>query len=211
MAQIDEAQEAWRDLQVLSEIEQDAKVSQRTLSERIGIALGLTNSVLKRLIKKGLIKTSSLPANRLAYYLTPKGFTEKSKLVLTYLKLTTSFFCRVRDIVNTRLQKLKDEKKIKTVSILGTGELSEAIYLSIKEAELELVEVFEIEPTSQKWLGIEVNSFSNSFNADVLLVSDADIDIDIDIKPEVPEQQLIRVSDLLATDLRAFAATMDNK
>lgn len=209
MPQIDKAQETWRDLQVLSEIEQDAKVSQRTLSERIGIALGLTNSVLKRLIKKGLIKTMSLPANRLAYYITPKGFTEKGKLVLAYLKLTTSFFCRVREIVNKKLTELKKDQHIKTVSIVGTGELAEAIYLSVKETELEIVDVFDIKPTAEKWLGMTVKSINDQIESDVLLVSEVDDENMIDNMDFGANVQVIKVNDLLAADLKAFAQTME--
>ena len=67
-----------RELQVLEVIENDARISQRGLADKLGIALGLTNSILRRLVRKGLVKTRALPANRLAYYITPQGFSEKA-------------------------------------------------------------------------------------------------------------------------------------
>lgn len=45
-----DGQQAWRDLQVLTEIERDPQTSQRTISQRVGIALGLTDSVFSRVV-----------------------------------------------------------------------------------------------------------------------------------------------------------------
>ncbi len=70
--------ESWRDLRVLEEIEQNPQTSQRGIARSVGIALGLTNSILKRLVHKGWVKTKTMPANRFAYYLTPEGFSKKS-------------------------------------------------------------------------------------------------------------------------------------
>src|SRR3546814_15742368 len=52
----------------------------------------LTNAYLKRCVKKGLIKVSQAPANRYAYYLTPTGFAEKSRLTAEYLSHSFRFF-----------------------------------------------------------------------------------------------------------------------
>jgi len=79
-------------LGLLSAIEQDSRVTQRSLSRDLGIALGLANAYLKRCATKGLIKVSQVPLNRYAYYLTPKGFSEKSRLTAEYLTVSFNFF-----------------------------------------------------------------------------------------------------------------------
>ena len=84
--------DGWREARVLQEIEADPRVSQRDISKRLGIALGLTNSILKRLARKGLVRIRALKANQLAYYITPKGFQEKARLVAKYVRRTASFF-----------------------------------------------------------------------------------------------------------------------
>ena len=71
-------------LGVLNSINNNSYVTQRSMSKELGIALGLTNSYLKRCVKKGLIKVQQIPANRYAYYLTPQGFSEKSRLAHEY-------------------------------------------------------------------------------------------------------------------------------
>ena len=48
--------ESRRDLQLLEALEQQSTITQRTLATRLGIALGLTNLYLKRLIRKGYVK-----------------------------------------------------------------------------------------------------------------------------------------------------------
>src|SRR5712671_559366 len=79
-------------LGLLESVERDGGQSQRRLAAELGIALGLVNAYLKRCIKKGLVKVSEAPARRYAYYLTPHGFAEKSRLTVEYLGFSFSFF-----------------------------------------------------------------------------------------------------------------------
>src|SRR5450432_3701377 len=83
-------------LGLLQSVERDGGQSQRRLAAELGIALGLVNAYLRRCIKKGLVKVSEAPARRYAYYLTPHGFTEKSRLTVEYLSSSFSFFRRAK-------------------------------------------------------------------------------------------------------------------
>ena len=74
-------------LGMLSAVERDSNVTQRHLARELGIALGLANAYLKRCAKKGFIKIRQVPLNRYAYYLTPRGFAEKSRLTAEYLSV----------------------------------------------------------------------------------------------------------------------------
>ena len=88
-------------LGVLSAVEADSRVTQRSLSRELGIALGLTNSYLKKCIDKGLVKIKQVPANRYAYYLTPRGFSEKSRLTAEYFKTSFSFYRKAKKDMQT--------------------------------------------------------------------------------------------------------------
>ena len=79
-------------LGLLDAVEQDRAHSQRHLASELGIALGLVNAYLKRCMKKGLVKVREAPARRYAYYLTPQGFAEKSRLTVEYLSHSFGFF-----------------------------------------------------------------------------------------------------------------------
>ena len=77
--------EAHRDLQLLEAVEQDARVTQRTLANKLGIALGLTNLYLKRLVRKGYIKCVNVQSNRITYLITPSGIVEKARLTYEFM------------------------------------------------------------------------------------------------------------------------------
>ena len=84
-------------LKLLNTVRDDADATQRTISNDLGIALGLTNAYLKRCVKKGLIKVGQAPANRFKYYLTPKGFMEKSRLTAEFLTQSFNLFRYARE------------------------------------------------------------------------------------------------------------------
>ena len=84
-----------RDL--LDRIDRTDGMNQRRLAMELGIALGLTNTYIKRCVKKGLIKISEVPARRYRYYLTPKGFAEKTRLTAEFLTSSFRFFRKARN------------------------------------------------------------------------------------------------------------------
>ena len=79
-------------LGLLTSIERDSAVTQRKLAGDLGIALGLANAYLRRCVRKGLVKVSQVPLNRYAYYLTPQGFAEKSRLTAGIPRTIRSIF-----------------------------------------------------------------------------------------------------------------------
>src|SRR5271154_3704217 len=83
-------------LGMLSAVELDNAVTQRRLARDLNIALGLANAYLKRCARKGFIKIRKVPLNRYAYYLTPRGFAEKSRLTAKYLTVSLDFFRTAR-------------------------------------------------------------------------------------------------------------------
>src|SRR6185295_9829969 len=83
-------------LGLLESVERDGGQSQRRIASELGIALGLVNAYLKRCVKKGLVKVSEAPARRYAYYLTPQGFAEKSRLTVEYLSYSFGFFRKAK-------------------------------------------------------------------------------------------------------------------
>src|SRR5262249_14347431 len=96
VTQENEAENARVMLGLLESVERDGGQTQRRLASGLGIALGLVNAYLKRCIKKGLVKVGQAPARRYAYYLTPQGFAEKSRLTAEYPSHSFSFFLPAR-------------------------------------------------------------------------------------------------------------------
>lgn len=127
-----------RDLLLLSEVERDAGVTQRSLSSKLGVALGLTNLYLKRLARKGYIKITTIPRNRIQYLLTPQGLAEKSRLTYLYMQYSLSYYrdmrARLKEMMSTF-----DGSRGQRVVIYGTTELAELAYLSLREMNIDCV------------------------------------------------------------------------
>jgi predicted transcriptional regulator len=81
--------EAHRDLRLLEAVHQDSRVTQRGLASKLGIALGLANIYLKRMIRKGYIKCVNVQPNRISYLVTPRGIAEKARLTYEFMDCKT--------------------------------------------------------------------------------------------------------------------------
>ena len=138
-------------LELLDAIEKDSDISQRHLAKKMGIALGLANSYLKRCIKKGLIKIHDAPANRYLYYLTPHGFAEKSRLTASYLSYSFSFYREAGDSCLRAFQKCK-ENGWNSVILCGISELAEIAALKAIESKIEVSCVFDIDSKEENFI-----------------------------------------------------------
>src|SRR5471032_530874 len=114
----------------------DGAPSQRRIAAELGIALGLVNAYLKRCVKKGLLKVSEAPARRYAYYLTPQGFAEKSKLTVDYLSYSFLFFRQARADC-TQILRLAKERGVRRIALAGASDLAEIVRLCALENDIE--------------------------------------------------------------------------
>ena len=129
-------------LSVLTSIERDSTITQRKLASELGIALGLANAYLRRCVRKGLIKVSQVPLNRYAYYLTPQGFAEKSRLTAEYLAVSFDFFRRSRSDCVALLRQC-EALGWRKVALYGAGDLAEIAVLSASETAVEVICVID--------------------------------------------------------------------
>lgn len=142
-------------LGLLESVERDGAQSQRKLAADLGIALGLVNAYLKRCVTKGLVKISGVPTRRYAYYLTPKGFAEKSRLTVDYLTSSFEFFRRARaDCADTfGAARLRGWQR---VALLGVSDLAEIATICAAETEMTITVVVDGGGTLKTFLGIPV-------------------------------------------------------
>jgi len=129
-------------LNLLNAVERDSNTTQRHLARELGIALGLANAYLRRCTRKGLIKIRQVPLNRYAYYVTPRGFAEKSRLTAEYLTVSFDFFRRARSDAVSLLSGIRARGWTR-VALWGAGDLAEVVILSAAEAEIEVVCVID--------------------------------------------------------------------
>jgi DNA-binding MarR family transcriptional regulator len=131
-----------RNLQALEAIAEDGAITQRTLAGKLGMALGLTNIYLRRLVRKGYVKCVNVQSNRLRYLLTPTGIAEKTRLTYEFMEYSLALYGQVRTHLRTVLEPCARANR-RRVAVYGTGEAAELAYLSITELGLELVAVFD--------------------------------------------------------------------
>ena len=142
-------------LLLLDEISNNKDLTQRDLSLKLGVALGLVNSYLKALISKGYITVSGIPRKRCAYYLTPNGFSEKARLTYQHLQNLTSLYKVARKDFSALFARLEGSG-IKRLAFCGVDEITEIAYLSLKESGLELAAICDPMPSRKKFLGHSV-------------------------------------------------------
>ena len=139
-------------LELLDAVERDPAVTQRSVARELGIALGLANAYLKRCVRKGLIKVSTTPPRRYAYYLTPQGFAEKSQLTARYLAKSFSFFRQARAQC-AELFAVATARGQRRLALIGEGDLAEIARLVAREHRVEIVDVLA-QPAASSGLGL---------------------------------------------------------
>ena len=162
--------EAHRDLKLLEAVEQNAHVTQRGLANRLGIALGLANIYVKRLMHKGYIKCVNVQRNRISYLITPRGIAEKARLTYEFMDYSLHLYKEVRQHLREVLQECAEQKR--NVAIFGRDEAAELAYLSLKESGLEPVAIFDHE-RGGSFLGIPVRPLAehHNVNYDLMIVA----------------------------------------
>ena len=142
-------------LGLLSSVETDGARSQRRIAAELGIALGLVNAYLKRCVKKGLVKVGDAPARRYAYYLTPQGFAEKSRLTVRYLSDSFSFFRKAKSDC-TRIFEEAAARDYKRLVLAGESDLAEIAILCAVEAGATVVAIVDARSQGNCFVGVEV-------------------------------------------------------
>jgi DNA-binding MarR family transcriptional regulator len=142
-------------LGLLESVERDGAQSQRKLASDLGIALGLVNAYLRRCVKKGLLKIGQAPARRYAYYLTPHGFAEKSRLTVEYLSSSFSFFRRAREDCSSVLQ-AAHARGWNRVALIGVSDLAEIAMLCALEQGITIVAVVDANRENTSFVGTSV-------------------------------------------------------
>jgi len=120
------------EFKIIDEIGKDLNTTQRKISRQIGLSLGMTNIIMKRLIAKGYVKAKGLDRRKVQYILTPRGFAEK-------IKKTHRYLLRTIDTIKTLKEKIQDtileyyEKGERNFTILGKGELADIVEISLRD------------------------------------------------------------------------------
>jgi len=127
-----------RNFQILNEISSDRPITQREMAKNLGIAVGLANTYLKRLVRKGYIMVKAMPSNRITYNLTPQGISEKARLTYEYMKYSFQHYKDIRVQFRDVFVEIEN-KKLNKIIFYGAGEVAEIAYISLNGLNLDLL------------------------------------------------------------------------
>jgi len=144
-----------RELEILEKIENNGHLTQRELSKEVGIALGLINHLLKKMVKKGWVKIKNVDARRIKYLITPEGAREKSSLLYKRVESTIHFYLEAKRVIKEKVMHLKIEG-VENVSIYGINHISEVLYIVLRELGLRLESVVDENMVGKEWFGYKV-------------------------------------------------------
>ena len=149
------------ELKTLLEIKDDPSLSQRSLSHRLNISLGLTNAILQNLIHRGWVKAQKMTGRKILYLITPQGMARATNLVYERFRETQNYYQYTKELLTSYLANLYNQGKRGAV-IYGTNQLAEITYLSLLDSPLKLHSIITDDPSSskKKYLGHEVLTIS---------------------------------------------------
>jgi len=182
-------------LRIMEEIDNDHTPSQRDLSRKLNISLGLVNSFIKRLVNKGYLKIKNIPKNRLKYILTPKGAAEKTHLTYQYIQYSFDFYKKTRG----KLRKLfKDlmAQGVRRVVFYGKSDFAEIAFISLQETSIVMIAIVDDNKTGDVFLGSAVKNpaIIDSLSFDRILITSMnkeDTTLERLLKIGIPQSKIV--------------------
>jgi len=162
-------------LRLMDEIGHNGIHSQRELSKRLNISLGLVNTFLKRLVNKGYFKVTTMPHNRMKYFLTPEGLARKAKLTAEYLHYSVNFYRDIKDLLLDKYAEM-EKNQVKSILLFGAGELADLAYLYLQLTPIRLAGIIDESKKGRNFFGHEIAGLEDTQRAgwDKILVTRVD-------------------------------------
>ncbi|UCF91874.1 MAG: winged helix-turn-helix transcriptional regulator [Desulfobacterales bacterium] len=145
-----------RTLRILEQVQTGGQPSQRDLARELNISLGLVNSFIKRLARKGYVKIKTIPKNRIRYILTRQGAAEKTRLTYAYIQYSYKFYREARQKLRELFIELEKQGE-KNLVFYGAGDLAEIAYVSLQETSIKLLAVIDDLKIGESFLGLTVS------------------------------------------------------
>jgi DNA-binding MarR family transcriptional regulator len=159
-------------LRIMEEIDNDYTPSQRDLSRKLNISLGLVNSFIKRLVNKGYLKITNIPKNRLKYILTPKGAAEKTHLTYQYIQYSFDFYKKTRGKIRKLFKDLMAQG-VRRVVFYGKSDFAEIAFISLQETSIVMIAIVDDNKIGDVFLGSAVKNpaIIDSLSFDRILIT----------------------------------------
>jgi DNA-binding MarR family transcriptional regulator len=114
-------------------------VRQRDLARVVGISLGMTNVILRKLAQKGWVVIRRINSRNIQYAVTPSGIDQISKRSFLFLKRTVRNVVYYKDLLDHLIAKLK-ESDYRAVELVGKSDFDFIIAFLCQKHRLEFIE-----------------------------------------------------------------------
>lgn len=134
--------------QILQAIASGERVTQRSLSSYLGVALGLTNLLIRRLVAKGYVKVAGMGTRHVRYLMTAAGWEALGAATRQSLENTVHLYTETREQIRASLSAVSEHCEVdaagrKAVVFYGAGDVAEIAYISLQRTDLTLVGVVD--------------------------------------------------------------------
>jgi DNA-binding MarR family transcriptional regulator len=120
----------YKEFMILDLIEKDSNITQREISNTIGVAVSMINSYLDDYEKNGLIKRKKHSSKTVEYFVTKKGVERKKVLNISYLNASLNVYKSAKENIVEFLKRIS-EKGYKNILLYGAGEVAEIMLQTI--------------------------------------------------------------------------------
>ena len=144
-----------KELMILNIIAESPDVNQRQISQKVSMGLGMVNLYVNRLIDKGYVKIKAVPRRRYLYYLTPRGFAEKSHLTYEYMRYSLQLYGEMRSRCRGLFGRLVEDR-VAQIGFIGKSELAEIAFLTLQEFPIKFGGLFDDSACGEVFLGLPV-------------------------------------------------------
>lgn len=132
------------ELEVLRHIAGQKDVRQRDIAQIIGMSLGMTNAILKRLARKGFITIRKVNNRNIIYAVSPAGFDEIAHRSYRYLKRTIRNVVVYRETIESLVELIAGQG-FTEIDLIEESDLDFIVEHACGEAEVKYRRL----PTSQ--------------------------------------------------------------
>ena len=135
------------DYRILQAIASGRPITQRALAGELGVALGLTNLLVRRLARKGFITITGIRTRHVHYLMTPAGWDALRHLARASIGHTVRLYTETREQIGASLgaasARCASATGSKRIAFYGAGDVAEIAYVSLQQTDLTLVAVVD--------------------------------------------------------------------
>jgi DNA-binding MarR family transcriptional regulator len=131
--------ETTREMTLLEEIEKDPDTTQAKLADRLGVAVGTVNWLLKRMVAKGYVKVRRAERKKLRYIITPEGIALRARLTVDYIGSSMALYRATRKKARKLLEEVRNGGHA-AVRIDGDGDIADVCRLTSLELGMRVVD-----------------------------------------------------------------------